>query len=92
MLILISLIIVIVGYLIGVTLVDNESTVGFCLCLGLILVGWFLVIVHYEEQPKAIDVYRNKTTLQITYRGGIPVDSVVIFKDGLQWRERIEKD
>ena len=31
--------------------------------------------------PTALDVYRGKTTLQITYRDSIPVDTVVIFKD-----------
>ncbi len=81
MIIFISIILIVIGYFLGVKLVDDENTIGFYLCLGLILAGWFLVSVHYEEQPKAIDVYRNKTTLQITYRDGIPVDSVVIFKE-----------
>ena len=31
--------------------------------------------------PQAIDVYRNKTTLEITYRDSIPIDSTVIFKE-----------
>jgi len=31
--------------------------------------------------PTAIDVYRGKTTLEITYKDGIPIDSVVVFKD-----------
>lgn len=30
--------------------------------------------------PTALDVYRGNTTLEITYRDGIPVDSVVVFK------------
>lgn len=33
------------------------------------------------NQPKAIDVYRGKTELQITYKGTIPIDSVVVFKN-----------
>lgn len=32
------------------------------------------------ESPKAIDVYRNKTTLQITYRDNVPTDTTVIYK------------
>ena len=91
MLIFLSLVLIIPGFVLGVGLGD-ESSVGFSLSLGLVIVGWFLVIVHYEEKPKAIDVYRNKTSLQITYRDSIPVDSVVVFKDGLQWRGQIEKD
>lgn len=31
--------------------------------------------------PQAIDVYRNKTTLEITYKDSIPIDSVVVFKE-----------
>ena len=28
----------------------------------------------------AIEVYRGNTTLEITYRDGIPVDSVVVYR------------
>ena len=31
-------------------------------------------------KPSALDVYRNKTTLEITYKDSIPVDSIVVFK------------
>ena len=37
----------------------------------------------YENRPKyptALDVYRGKTTLEITYRDGVAVDSVVVYK------------
>ena len=30
--------------------------------------------------PTALDVYQGKTTLEITYRDSIPVDSVVVWK------------
>ena len=33
-----------------------------------------------ENEPRAIDVYRGKTTLEITYRDSIPIDTVVVFK------------
>lgn len=36
--------------------------------------------LNYKE-PTAIDVYRNKTTLEITYKDGIAIDSTVVFKD-----------
>ena len=37
----------------------------------------------YENRntPTAKDVYEGKTTLEITYRDSIPVDSVVVFKN-----------
>lgn len=31
--------------------------------------------------PQAIDVYRGKTALEITYRDSVPTDSVVVFKE-----------
>ena len=34
-----------------------------------------------ETEPTALDVYRNKTTLQITYVDSIPTDTVVVFKE-----------
>lgn len=33
------------------------------------------------SSPRAIDVYRGKTALEITYRDSVPVDSTVVFKD-----------
>ena len=38
-----------------------------------------LLLIHLNE-PRAIDVYKGKTTLEITYRGDTPMDSVVVWK------------
>lgn len=50
----------------------------------LIFLGGFGVafMLHFAIGPRisAIDVYRGKTTLEITYRNGVVVDSVVVFK------------
>ena len=32
------------------------------------------------RNPTAIDVYRGKTTLEVTYKNGVPIDTVVVFK------------
>lgn len=34
-----------------------------------------------QDEPTAIDVYRGKTTLKITYVDSVAVDSVVVFKE-----------
>jgi hypothetical protein len=48
--------------------------------LGMIAgVVFLLGIFSYE--PTAMDVYKGKTELKITYKGDVPVDSVVVFKD-----------
>ena len=39
-------------------------------------------IVFYTSKPTAMDVYQGKTTLEITYKDGVPVDSVVVWKGG----------
>lgn len=32
------------------------------------------------RNPTAIDVYREKTTLEVTYKNGVAIDSTVVFK------------
>ena len=38
-----------------------------------------LLWIHLMK-PTAIDVYEGKTTLEITYKDGVPVDSTVVWK------------
>lgn len=52
-----------------------------------ILLGVFLIVsaavtisTLAEPTPTALDVYRNKTELEITYKNTTPVDSTVIWK------------
>jgi len=57
---------------------------GLAFFLG--VVGAYILsrgIMMYQESyiPTAMDVYKGKTTLEITYKDGVPVDSVVVFKD-----------
>lgn len=46
--------------------------------IGCFVLGYGLA--KNTTTPTAIDVYRGKTTLQITYEDSIPIDSVVVFK------------
>ncbi len=43
------------------------------------IIAMFLVFAHLSK-PKPIDVYRGNTTLEITYKDNVPIDSVVIWK------------
>lgn len=57
----------------------ENNTIEFVLhCFAIISV--FCAFVVYGGSPQAIDVYRGKTTLEITYKDSIPVDSIVVFK------------
>lgn len=75
------------GIIFGVTLIvlafadfnSYGTTALFALFGGIVL---FLSIAYCftYDIPQAIDVYRGKTTLQITYKGNIPIDSTVVYK------------
>ena len=49
-----------------------------------IIFSWYALaslvgLIEYDT-PTALDVYRGKTTLEITYRDSVAVDSVVVYK------------
>ena len=76
--IILLVVIVLVGY--GSSNKD-PGTVGIGVGLGFltILLFWFSVEEYHE--PKAIEVYQGKTTLEYTVRDGVKVDSVVVYKN-----------
>ena len=41
----------------------------------------FIYDIATITTPAAMDVYQGKTTLEITYKDGTPIDSVVVFKE-----------
>ena len=45
-----------------------------------LLYGVFCSAYVLQHKPKPIDVYRGKTTLEITYRDSVAIDSVVVYK------------
>ena len=45
-----------------------------CFCVAVFLMG---LVLGYQM---SLDVYRGKTTLEITYRDSVAVDSVVVYK------------
>lgn len=66
---------------------DIERTTDFFLgvfCTMLFLVGVVLLIEYHSPSITPIDVYRGKTTLEITYRDSIAIDSTVVWKEGIK--------
>ena len=49
-----------------------------CFVVGFIL--FICCAIDKETNPTAIDVYRGKTTLEVTYKNGVAIDSTVVFK------------
>lgn len=64
---------------------DNEDSIIPALKKFVIIILIIVSIFHiaiYTLQPTAMDAYQGKTTLEITYKDGVPVDSVVVWKGG----------
>ena len=77
---------VIVGiilFLVGAVIIAVYVEGSFAGLLGTLLasIGTAVMITSSNaDSPSAIDVYRGKTTLQITSVDGVPTDSVVVYK------------
>ena len=81
--IILGLIFIVIGSALIAVLIMSEQTNGLTI-LGSVS-SVFLIIggascIHICKYPSAIDVYRGKTTLQVTYKGNIPTDTIVIYK------------
>jgi hypothetical protein len=48
-------------------------------CCFLLLIS--IYVLKFDPTPSALDVYRGNTVLKITSVNGIPVDTVVVFKN-----------
>lgn len=70
----------------GMSIIEMVNDAGFnkkSLVFILLLLYQFLVffcLLYNLNKPKAIDVYRGKTTLEITYKNRVPIDSIVVWK------------
>ena len=76
-------IVVIIVCVLSIKLANYEDSyyiiyLALAIILGCVSICCVAIIVN---QPTAIDVYKGKTELQITYKGTIPIDSVVVFKN-----------
>lgn len=63
----------------------NNDMDGFCsgmMFIICVIIAFILGDVMWGKPlPRAIDVYRGHTTLEITYRDSIAIDSVVVFRN-----------
>ena len=75
--IIISLIIVLKDSIRGKATYDDIPIFFITMILNIIIA--FCLIINLRK-PKAIDVYQGNTTLEITYKDSIPIDSVVVWK------------
>lgn len=82
--ILVLTIIVLIFLFILITVdVKKEELLTKILFCTLLLYSFLviLLLISYTTKPKAIDVYKGKTTLEITYKDKVPIDSTVVWKN-----------
>lgn len=77
--IIISIIFMTVGFILNVARVEVFDVIF--ITLGTFIFTATGMEVSNQNKPTAIDVYRGKTTLKITYVDGVATDSVVVFKE-----------
>ena len=78
-LIIIGLIMLTIGI---ICLCKDKSDVAFLFgVMGAYILSGGILMRQESCKPTAMDVYKGKTTLEITYKDGVPRDSIVVFKD-----------
>lgn len=65
-----------VGVLISIT--ENKPDIGV-ICIPSFILFVILICIAFDT-PKAIDVYRGKTTLEYTVVDSVKIDSTVVYK------------
>ena len=85
MTLIISIIIVALLSIVGwICLFCDKNTIAFIcfICAVCVWIGIFSYMSDCDtkDTPTALDVYRGKTTLEITYRDSVAIDSTVVYK------------
>ena len=74
------ILIVIIG-LYSIILIEKEYySISIVLVVIAAICLSFILADIVDTPPTALDVYKGNTELRITYKGKVPVDSVVIYK------------
>ena len=79
-LITVGLIMLIIGIICLFTDTSGFSSFILGVIGAYVLSGGIMAGCQESREPTAMDVYKGKTTLEITYKDGVPVDSIVVFK------------
>ena len=81
--IILGILLLIIGFILIVIITDAKYPFyTFSACFFMVIgTGIGLILGYNKSEPTALDVYRGKTTLEITYKDGIAIDSVVVFKN-----------
>lgn len=61
--------------------INNKVISCYCVIITSVLLTGVIIDYTTKDEPTALDVYQGKTTIEITYRDSIPIDTIVVFKD-----------
>ena len=77
-----ALLIALTFYLWGKGMQKDEN-LYFILSIFSVVIAAILIVLgaNLGNMPRAIDVYRDKTQLQITSVDGVPTDTIVVWKN-----------
>ena len=60
---------------------DKDDGISALVIMALTFIFTICLDSYFNRDvPTAIDVYNNKTTLEITYRDSVAIDTVVVYK------------
>ena len=76
--VIVSLIIILKDSISDKATYDNTPIFFITMILNIIIA---ICLIINLRKPRAIDVYKGNTTLEITYKDNVPIDSVVVWKD-----------
>lgn len=75
------IIIVILLFIVCLLSINNFKDSAVFLLSLLWTITIFIVVCVYKNTVFPIDVYRGNTTLEITYKDGVAIDSTVVWKN-----------
>ena len=80
-LIMLCLILIVVAVVTDSHTLGRYAAKGFLISfIGSVVTGVIIGVCTPNNEPTALDVYRGKTTLEITYRDSVAIDSTVVYK------------
>ena len=80
-LMMLCLILIVVAIVADSPTLGRYAAKGFLISfIGSVVTGVIIGVCTPNNEPTALDVYRGKTTLEITYRDSVAIDSVVVYK------------
>lgn len=79
---IITVLIYVLAFIWNIVTDDKDARLFSAFILTISTTMFFTLFITYNDRntPSAKSVYEGKTTLEITYKDGIPIDTIVVLK------------